>query len=317
MSFQRLRRALLLALCASSALLAACGGGNVESQLVPSRIIAFGDGFSDLGQGGTRYTVNDSSVNVWTQQVASSYGRTLTSAAAGGLSYATGNARIAAKPDAAGKAATPTVKEQIDTFLATQSFGANDLVIASGGISDIVAEVGRLNAGSQTREQTLANIGQAGRDMGAQLRRIVAAGGTYVMLAGSYNLGRSPWAIGTGQAGLLTEASSKFNEEMLVSIVNLGANVLYIDAALQFNLITGLPGSYSLTNVAAIACTSVDPGPGIGTGVGEVNSALCTPATLAPGIDYNAYLFADRVYPTPRGHRLFGEYAYARFKTRF
>ena len=63
MSFQRLRRALLLALCASSALLAACGGGNVESQLVPSRIIAFGDGFSDLGQGGTRYTVNDSSVN--------------------------------------------------------------------------------------------------------------------------------------------------------------------------------------------------------------------------------------------------------------
>ena len=64
-------------------------------------------------------------------------------------------------------------------------------------------------------------------------------------------------------------------------------------------------------------CTSVDPGPGIGTGAGQVNSNLCTPNTIAAGLDYTLYLFADRVYPTPRGHQLFGDYAYDRIRNRF
>ena len=73
---------------------------------------------ADLGQGGSRYTVNDGSVNIWTQHVAASFGVPLAPAAAGGTSYATGNARVNAKPDAAGSSATPTVTEQIDSFLA-------------------------------------------------------------------------------------------------------------------------------------------------------------------------------------------------------
>ena len=44
-------------------------------------------------------------------------------------------------------------------------------------------------------------------------------------------------------------------------------------------------------------------------GNGEVNSKLCTPATIAAGVDYTTYLWADRVYPTPRGQQLFGDYA--------
>lgn len=317
MSFSRLRRALVLAACASAVLLAACGGGDVESQLTPTRVIAFGDGFSDLGQTGSRYTINDGSVNVWTQQVAAAYGRPLATAAAGGLSYATGNARVSRKPDAAGNAATPTVTDQIGTFLATQSIGANDLVLLGGGIADIVAEIAGANAGAQTNEQALANIGQAGRDLGAQARRLVAAGGKYVVVVGSYNLGRSPWAVTTNQVALLSQASSRFNDELLISIVDLGASVLYVDAALHYNLITALPNNYNLTNATSIACISADPGPGIGTGAGQVNSARCTPATLLPGIDPLRYLFADRLYPTPQGHRLFGDYVFSRIRTRF
>ena len=312
-----LARLLLLAACAAPALLASCGGGDVQSQFVPARIVAFGDGFSDLGQRGTRYTVNDGSVNVWSQQVAASYGRPLTAAAAGGFSYATGNARVAARPDAAGDNATPTVVQQVDTFLAAQALGAGDLVIISGGISDIVAEVGRLNAGAQSREQMLANVGQAGRDLAAQVSRLVRSGAKYVLLTGTYDLGRSPWATATGQADVLSAASARFNEQMLVSIVDLGANVLYVDAALQYNLVTSSPRTYGFTDATTLACTSADAGAGIGTGAGQVNSALCTPATVAPGVDPNTYVFADRLYPTPQSHRRFGEYAYSRFRTRF
>ena len=106
MSSLWMRRALLALVSASALLIAACGSGTIESQLQPTRILVFGDGISDLGQGGTRYTVNDGGVNIWTQQVAASFGHNLTSAAAGGTSWARGNVRITGKPDAAGDSAT-------------------------------------------------------------------------------------------------------------------------------------------------------------------------------------------------------------------
>jgi outer membrane lipase/esterase len=319
MPFQRLRRVLLAAACASTALLAACGGGSgdVASELVPARFVSFGDAFADVGQRGANYTVNDGSTNNWTQELAGRFARPIAVPASGGWSYATGSARITLKPDAAGNAATPTVTEQISTFLATQRIAENDVVVISGGISDIVAEVAAQNAGTQTNAQTIANIRQAARDMGAQVRRLVQAGGKHVVVVGPYNLGKSPWAIITAQVPLLTDLSSRFNDELLVSIVDLGANVLYVDAALYFNLVTAAPAGYSLKDASSIACTSADPGPGIGTGAGQVNSALCTPSTLLPGIDRDAYLFADRIYFTPRGNRLFGDYAFERMKQRW
>jgi outer membrane lipase/esterase len=277
----------------------------------------FGDSFSDLGQTGSRYTVNDGSINIWTQQVASSFGVSLATVNAGGTSYATGNARVNAKPDAAGNTATPTVKEQIDTFLATGVIGSNDLVIVNGGIADIVAEMAKVAAGAQTSDQMLANVRQAGRDLAAQVRRLVQAGGTHVVVVGPFHLGKTPWAIATGQVDLLTEASSRFNDELLIAIVDLGANVLYVDAALHFNLVVGTPTAYELTNATDLVCTSIDPGPGIGTGAGQVNSALCNAGTVAAGADYNRFLFADRIYPAPQGHRKFGEYAHTRIRARW
>lgn len=317
MSCHWMRRALLALAPVLALLLAACGSGTIESQLNPSRLVVFGDGLSDLGQTGKRYTVNDGTASIWTEQVALSYGLTVTTAAAAGTSYATGNARVNTKPDAAGNGATPTVKEQIDTFLATGTIGANDLIIVSGGTADIIAEIAKLNSGAQTSDQMLANVKQAGRDLAAQVRRLVTAGATHVVAVGAYQLGRSPWATSTGQVDLLTSTSTSFNDELLVSMVDLGANVLYVDAALLFNLMTANPSSFDMVNATDAVCTSVDPGPGIGTGPGQVNSALCNTATLVVGADYNRYVFADRVYPSAQAQRKFGEYAYARIHDRF
>ena len=321
MAVNWLRRSVLAAACASATLLVACGSSTIESALKPARFVAFGDGFSDVGQvAGIRYTVNDGAVNNWTQQVAATYGLTLTPVSAGGTSYAQGNARISARPDAAGNAVTPTVVQQIDTFLASGSFKESDVVLLGAGTADIVALAANVAAGTQTREQMLAQAEQAGREMGAQTQRLVKAGARYVVVAGTYNLGRSPWAEGTGpaQVDLLTDASSKFNQALLISIEKQGANVLYVDTAYYYNLVTGSPSSYGFDNADDAVCTSVDAGFGIGIGTGQVNSALCTPATVRSGVDnYNRYVFADRVYVTPEAQRLFGTYAYDRLLARW
>ncbi|MEO7391815.1 MAG: SGNH/GDSL hydrolase family protein [Ramlibacter sp.] len=317
MSRHWIRRALLALASASVLLVAACGSGTIESQLQPTRIVSFGDAMSDLGQTGTRYTVNDSSLSIWTEAVAFGFALPLNNAKAGGASYAQGNVRINAKPDAAGRSDTPTVKEQIDTFLAGNAFVATDLVIVGAGTSDIIAETAQLNAATQSADQMLADVAQAGRDLGVQVRRLVKAGAQHVVVVGPYDLGKSPWATSTAQTARLSQASGKFNEQLLLSIVDLGANVLYVDAALQFNLMAAFPTSYELVNAIEPVCTSIDVGPGIGIGANQINSAVCSTSTVLAGATYNLYLFADRVYPTPQGQRKFGDYAYQRIRARW
>lgn len=317
MSCLWMRRALLALVSASTLLLAACGSGTIESQLHPTRIVVFGDAFSDLGQNGSRYTVNDGSVNVWTQQVAVSFGLTLAAAANGGTSYATGSARVTATPDAAGNSATPTITQQIDTFLSHGTIQPNDLFIVDGGIADIITQDALVRNNAESSTQMIANSKQAGTELAAQVRRLVNAGAAHVVVVGPYDLSKSLWAINTSQTDLLYQASTAFNNQVLVSLVDLGQSVLYIDAPLFFNVATATPTVYAMSNSINAVCTSVDPGPGIGIGPGQINSALCTTSTLLPGVDYNQYVFADWIYPTAAAHRQFGNYAYTRITQRW
>ena len=312
-----MRRSLMVAACASAALLAACGSSTTESAISPQRMIAFGDGMSDVGQKGTRYTVNDGSVNNWTLQVASGYGKTLTASSAGGKSYAAGNARIVAKPDAAGSNTTLTVKEQIDSFLASNTFTGDDLVMINGGISDVIANMATVNAGTMTTEQMITASRQAGTDFAAQIRRLVNAGAKYVVVAGTYDLSKTPWATDISRTTVLNSASSAFNEGLLVGIVDLGANVLYVDLAYYVNLYTSSPSAYGFENATKAVCTSVDATDGIGIGAGKVNSALCTTSTLLASANQDKYAFADSVYLTPSAQRQFGTYAYDRLRSRW
>lgn len=317
MRFQRLRRAILAAACLPS-LLAACGGGeSVVSKFEPNRVVAFGDAFSDVGQRGVQYTINDASRTNWTQQLAARYALTLAPSAAGGTSYATGSARVLARPDAGGDASTPSIADQVSTFLATSRPQGKDIVIVSGGIADILAEVAALRAGSQDAAATTSHVAQAGRDLGAQVKRLVGAGATHVLVAGAYNLGRSPWALSTGQGAYVESLVSAFNQALLVSIVDLGANALYVDTALFFNIVTANPAGSGLADVTSVICTSTDPGGGIGIGAGQVNSSACTGSTLVPGLTPSVTLFADPVYFTPIGQALFGNYAADRLRARF
>jgi phospholipase/lecithinase/hemolysin len=317
MATQWLRRTWLLA-AASALMLGGCGGGDIVSSFTPKRVVAFGDAFADVGQvDDRRYTVNDGSINNWTAFVANGFGLGLEAVSNGGTSFATGNARVTIKPDAAGNSATPTVTEQIDTFLAAGAPTKDDLLIVNAGTSDVIAEAQAVIAGTQTADEMVAHLRQAGSEMAAQVRRLVDAGATHVVVVGPYNLGRSPWATESGQGDLLQEASSRFNDQLLVSMVDLGDNALYVDAALDFNLLTSDPANNGFNDSVTLACTSRDPGAGIGTGADQVNSHECTPQTIASGKDYTKLLFADRVYPTPRAHQVFGDFAFTRIRDRW
>lgn len=315
MKYPGMRRFLLAAAAASSVLLASCGGGSVVGQITPSRIVVLGDAFSDVGQSGNKYTVNDGSVNNWTQQLASSYGLTITAQSAGGTGYAQGNARITLKPDAGG-GNVRTVTEQVDAFLAAGTPQANDLVVIGGGFSDVVAQAVNtaLNA-----DQRRANVQQAGRDLAVQVRRLVNAGAKQVVLTGVYDLGKTPWATAISQRDALSSLSLAFNEALIVPLADLGNSVLYIDTANYFNLLTNQPSSFDLDTSNVVACTATASGTdGIGISASaHVSSRVCTASTIASGVDFNRTVYADSVYPTPRAHRLFGDNAYNRVRSRF
>ncbi len=295
----------LMAMLAACAMVACGGGTSTVSTLVPSRFVAFGDGTADLGQvGGTVYTVKDGSILGFVQQLAASYGGSITTQSAGGQSWARGNARIALKPDAAGNAATLTMAEQIDAFLASNTVGQDDVIVLSAGISDMVVQGDALAAGTITADQALVNIEAAGKAMGAQAKRLVAAGGKHVVVAGAYDVGKSPYATARGITATLQAATLKFNEALLVSLVNDGNNVLYVDFANRINLFVASPASYSFVNATTPACTTP-------------TASTCTPSTITAGVAYNTYLFADDRYFTPAANRALGGLVYERVKARW
>lgn len=316
MPFLQLRRALLAAACAIPLVLAACGGGgeDIVSEFQPTRMVAFGDAAADVGQRGVRYSVNGAGLN-WTEYLAARYGLTLASSAAGGTSYAIGSARVATAPDAAGNAMTATVEQQITTFLAAGTLGAADLVVVNAGTADLIVEARAVATGAQAEAQAIANVQQAGRALGAQVKRLVAAGATHVAVVGPYNLGRSAWANNMGTTAFLEALSTHFNDQLKIELVDFGGTVLYVDAALYFNLVTSNPAGYGLNDAVTVACNSVDATAGIGIGAGQVSSALCTSGTVVA--DINVTLFADPIYFTPAGHTRFGDYAFERLRERW
>lgn len=312
MASKWMRRSLLAAVVASTALLSACGSSDVASAISPTRFVVFGDALADAGQKGSAYSVNNGSINNWTVQLANRYDVKLKAVSAGGSSYAQGNARITGTPDPTGNATTPTVTKQIDTFLASGKFNGNDdVVVVNAGVSDVIYNTQKFLSGEITEDALMANATQAGADLAAQVRRLVNAGAAHVIVAGSYDLSRSPWAIGLNKETLLSTVSMKLNNTLKINIEDMGKHVLYVDIAYRYNQFQGNPGGWGFSDGTTPVCTSVDASNGIGIGTNQVNSSLCTASTLlAADTNVDKYVFADKIYLTPYANRQFGDYAY-------
>ena len=291
------RRALLALSLAAAAALTACGSSSVESALEPDRFLVVGDGFSDIGQGpnGTAPTVNDGS-RLWTQELANYYNKTITSANAGGYSYAQAYARVS-QADITGHNAT-SITDQVTKLLAATKIGTSDVVLMSGGMADVVAEVEA--AGGVITDTTRANVKAAGTAYGKQVRRLLDAGAMHVAMTGVYNLGNSPWAKAYGDevATQITKLAVTFNDATLIEVNELWQKVLWRDSALMYNVVYNDPETYALTDKSTAVCT-----------VPDVYN--CTTSTLVAGADSQKYLWADGIHMTPRIIRMFGSRDYS------
>ena len=296
------RAALALVGVSAAAMMAACGDGSVVSDLKPARFMTVGDSFADVGQAGGKYTVNDGSLT-WVQQLAAHYSLTVDPASAGGWGYAQGYARVDSADTSSGTAA-PSVKEQVDQLLARTSMQEGDVMMLNGGMHDIVAAV----TATGISDQTTATVKAAGKALAAQVRRVVAAGATHVVVTGVQNVGLTPRAVRLGEQSSIEKLSVAFNDALLIDIADMGATVLYFDAALFFNLINNKPENYSVDNATDPVCTTPD-------------ASTCTPSSVV-STDYNRYMYADSLNFTPKVQRNFvdrsyTENAYDKFKNRW
>lgn len=260
---------------AGPALLSACGSGDIVSALVPSRFFVLGDGLSYLGD--PRYTVNDGSTNVWAERVAERFGLDV---AQGSNGFAAGYATVA------------DVDAQVTAVLAAAAPGANDVYLVNAPMQNV------LNAPSDT-----AAASAAGTALATAVRRLITAGAKYVVVAGLYDLGKSPRAIAASQVSAYSAASLEYNNAFKIGASDLGASLLYVDLAYYTNQLVDSPASYGLTNATTAVCSTS-------------TADQCTTSTLVDSA-YVDYLFADGIHFTPEAHRLFGDYAYDQVKSRW
>lgn len=316
MKFTWKRSAQFLAVAAATAVLAACGSSSVESSFNPSRVVSFGDGTADLGQTGTRYTVNDAgNTQNWSEQVAINYGQRLAAANAGGNAYAQVNSRIDQLPDAVGNADGMTVSKQIDAFLTKGSFNGGDLVLISAGMSDVIVQAMAVQNNQQTREQAIDNMKVAGAALVPQVQKILNNGAQHVAVLGVYTVGAGPWAYQSTDEHFINELSTAFNVGFKTAGVNL-ANTLFVDGEYYVNNIYNNPNGFGFSTSREYVCNSVATGVGIGTGDNQVDSGLCNPNTLVDA-NFDRYAFADRVYLTPSANRQMGSWTYDRIRDRW
>ena len=286
-----------LAATGAAGLLSACGSGDIVSALEPSRFISFGDGLSDLGQSGARYTINDGTLNTWADRLANRYGKTLTAQAAGGLGYAQGHAATDALPR--------SIEAQIDAFLVNQAFGSSDVVLMNIPLSYVLGPVTAVKAGTLTEAAALQQIAASGVAFSVQVKRLIAAGAKYIVVAGAYDLGRSPYGISLNLPTLLTADTHKssaavthLNDTFKVEVVKLGANVLFVDAAYLVNRNVEFGPNWGFSNSKDAICSTP-------------TALTCNDSTLTVTASTKAqYLFADNIHMTPSGNQQLGDYAY-------
>lgn len=280
---------------ATSLLLSACGSGSTFEPLKPTRIVSFGDGLSDLGQTpGQKFTVNDGTINIWVERVATSYGKTITAQVSGGLGFAQGGARLNTGANA--------IADQITAFLGANTIGVSDLLIVDAGVAELAA----LAAANPSDAALATAADAAGKALAAQALRLTAANGKHIVIANAPDLGKTPFAVAQGRAAGFSAATRAFNDGLKISLANVTGNILLVDTEAYVNILYSTPTTLGTGgNVTAPACATP-------------TAQTCTPTTLAAGVtNYNLHLFADDRHLGPSAHRLLGDNAYNKIKARW
>lgn len=308
LNVKRQARAVLCAgMLAATALLASCGGGEQVATFHASRVIAFGDELSAINADGSKYSINAlvagsttqldcASSPIWVQQVAALYGLTFPQCPG----FATDpQSRIYA----ADGATVADIASQIDAHLSNGGFVDGDLVTVLAGANDVVAQFQQYPAIGE--DQLAANLTAAGEALAAQVNRL-AGYGARVLIVTIPDMGLTPFAgdrsVGStdGNPALLTRLSTKFNDALLVGIVNDGHKIglIQLDEYLKAVDTAARNGQGSLNNTTLAACSVALP--------------RCTTNTLVADAVNSVWLWADGRRLAPAGQSALSSLATSR-----
>lgn len=294
---------------AALALLAGCGGGSLVSEFKPARIVAFGDETSAITPEGKKYSVNalDATTGApncqgnpnWVQFLAQSFS----------LPFAACNPDNAAAPSidrAAAGAKVADLAAQIDAQLASDGFGANDLVPILVGANDVLEQYALYDG---TNEAALtATLEQRGAAVAGQVNRVAAAGGK-VIISTVFNQGLTPFGLAEkaahdpadDRAALLARLTTRFNAGLRVGLINdSGRSVGLVLGDEVVQLYVRFPEAGGFVNITDPSCTTAPPD--------------CTTQTLdtSKNADANTWLWAAPTLLGPGGQRQLGMAADAR-----
>jgi phospholipase/lecithinase/hemolysin len=348
--------------CAAFALLAACGGGGSSSTTTSSstppggvslQVVSFGDSLSDVGTyspvilpsfGGGKFTTNPG--QIWVQDIANYYGGTITPAflggfgqplaAAGGLGYGQGGARVSQTPGLGTPQATAEpITWQLQQYLSAHgSFNSNQLVVIEGGPNDILIAAAAI-AANPTNPTVIATeeaaVQQAAIDLAGIVGQIIQNGATKVVLANVPDIGKTPQGISSSDGGaLLTSLSAGFNTALSAALTQSGlaaspaliqlSTFQFIDNAVTNYASNGFSVSNTgtacnLTQMVANATAYATQNPSVLStgqtaaefGAAFASSLFCSPQTLTVAGADQSYMFADTIHPTTHLHALFAQ----------
>lgn len=305
----------LKALCVmfAAVLLTACGGASSTIDAFrPTRVIAFGDGFSYVdanGYGLSTARTNEVD-NTIAGRIAARAGVVVKAvasnplAATGGFSYASPKARVA------------DVDSQITAFLASAGgvVAKKDLIIITVGNWDIYDAV-----------MTGASLDTATTNLVASIKRLTDAGAEHVVVMPAINMARTPWALTAPNGMSLADIQklsittsplpslTSFNFLLLSKLNDVYKEdkkpVYLLDRSGDFNNFAGKFDTNGITRIEnRIGVFTADTGLYVPV-CPAATTRVSTDATFAEGCalpattEYLTYVFADDINLTPVANR--------------
>lgn len=285
---------------ATSCLILAAAASAASAQSF-GRVINFGDSLSDVGNtdsisfgfspGSNYFDGRYSNGAVWAEGLAADLRLSAPVASrSGGLDYAVGGSRSGAgnveiTPFPFVTIRLPNAGTQIESFLAGNTVGPNDLVTLWTGANDLLD-------GSTSPTAAAANVK-------SHVERLVGAGVKNIVVANMPPLGETPRYRGTGERGTMNFRAAGFNSAIRTGLLSVaaaspGVTIYQPDIHGLFAQALSNPAAYGFSNV--------------------IDTALRGDGTVVPNPDQ--YLFYDNIHPTRTGHAVLADFAFETVTTR-
>jgi outer membrane lipase/esterase len=247
------------------------------SASVYDQLVVFGDSLSDSGNNslvpgigkdpaqvitGNTYVPSKTYASgvysngpVWASDAAAKLGVPLMPSLAGGTNYAFGGATTG------GVGLLPSLVDQANLYLATNTASANALYVIAGGGNDaraalgIIAACGSACPGPTVAATIMATAAQFATNVGNIVDKLQAAGAQHIVVWNTPNLGLAPAVAAAGATDLGTFLAASMNAALAARLTGeFGVTTFDI-----FGLGTSIalhPGAYGFTNVTD-ACGAV------------------------------------------------------------